>query len=130
ARRARQDFDVHLGGLSGFDLRDRLLASGRRIPVLFLTAHDDAVARERARRAGRLPPQAARRRSADRGYHARARQRLTSTTRASSVYFSFTRNMSRRFCDQHASLCSRQSGRSSPNETIVMRSPWTPWATR
>lgn len=44
--------DVHLGGLSGLDLLERLLASGRRIPVLFITAHDDAVARERAQRAG------------------------------------------------------------------------------
>ena len=37
--------DVHLGGLSGLDLQERLLASGRRIPVLFITAHDDAVTR-------------------------------------------------------------------------------------
>ena len=44
--------DVHLGGLSGLDLQERLLAAGRRIPVVFITAHDDAVTRERARRAG------------------------------------------------------------------------------
>ena len=44
--------DVHLGGLSGFELHDRLVAAGRRIPVVFITAHDDAVTRERARRAG------------------------------------------------------------------------------
>jgi len=46
--------DVHLGGLSGLDLHERLLASGRRIPVVFITAHDDAVARERARRTGAI----------------------------------------------------------------------------
>ena len=44
--------DVHLGGLSGFELHDRLVASGTRIPVVFITAHDDAPTRERARRAG------------------------------------------------------------------------------
>lgn len=44
--------DVHLGGLSGIDLQERLLAAGRRIPVVFITAHDDPVTRERARRAG------------------------------------------------------------------------------
>jgi FixJ family two-component response regulator len=46
--------DVHLGGLSGLDLQERLVASGRRIPVVFITAHDDAVTRERARRAGAI----------------------------------------------------------------------------
>jgi FixJ family two-component response regulator len=44
--------DVHLGGLNGFDLQERLIASGSRIPVLFITARDDAPTRERARRAG------------------------------------------------------------------------------
>ena len=44
--------DVHLGGLSGFELHERLVAAGRRIPVVFITAHDDAATRDRARRAG------------------------------------------------------------------------------
>ena len=44
--------DVHLGGLSGFELHERLVADGRRIPVVFITAHDDSATRERARRAG------------------------------------------------------------------------------
>ena len=44
--------DVHLGGLSGFELHERLVASGQRIPVLFITARDDAPTRERARLAG------------------------------------------------------------------------------
>jgi FixJ family two-component response regulator len=46
--------DVHLGGLSGLDLHEQLLAAGRRIPVVFITAHDDAVTRERAQRAGAI----------------------------------------------------------------------------
>ena len=44
--------DVHLGGLSGLELQERLTAAGTRTPVVFITAHDDAVTRERARRAG------------------------------------------------------------------------------
>jgi FixJ family two-component response regulator len=44
--------DVHLGGLSGFELHDRLVARGTRIPAIFITAHDDAPTRERARQAG------------------------------------------------------------------------------
>ena len=44
--------DVHLGELSGFELHERLLASGSRVPVLFITALDDAATRERARQAG------------------------------------------------------------------------------
>jgi len=44
--------DVHLGGLSGFELHDRLVASGGPIPVVFITAHDDAFSREKARKAG------------------------------------------------------------------------------
>ncbi|HZN49568.1 MAG TPA: response regulator, partial [Methylomirabilota bacterium] len=44
--------DVHLGGLSGFELHERLVAAGRRIPVVFITAHDDAATQDRARRAG------------------------------------------------------------------------------
>lgn len=44
--------DVHLGGLGGFELQERLVAAGRRIPIVFITAYDDAVTRERARRAG------------------------------------------------------------------------------
>jgi len=44
--------DVHLGHLSGFDLQERLAASGRSIPIVFITAHDDPATRERAERAG------------------------------------------------------------------------------
>ena len=44
--------DVHLGGLSGLDLQERLARSGRHTPVVIITAHDDRPTRERARRAG------------------------------------------------------------------------------
>lgn len=44
--------DIHLGTLSGLDVHERLRASGRRIPTIFITGRDDAVTRERARRAG------------------------------------------------------------------------------
>jgi FixJ family two-component response regulator len=44
--------DVQLGGVSGLELQERLAASGARTPVVFITAHDDAMSRERARRAG------------------------------------------------------------------------------
>ena len=44
--------DVHLGGLSGLELQERLARSGVNTPVVIITAHDDASTRERARRAG------------------------------------------------------------------------------
>jgi FixJ family two-component response regulator len=44
--------DVHLGGMSGFDVHARLAADGVAIPTIFITACDDAPTRERARRAG------------------------------------------------------------------------------
>ena len=42
--------DVHLNGLSGFEVEERLAEGARRIPIVFITAHDDASTRERARR--------------------------------------------------------------------------------
>lgn len=44
--------DIRLGVLTGFDLYDRLLASGLSIPAVFITGHDDATTRERAQRLG------------------------------------------------------------------------------
>jgi FixJ family two-component response regulator len=41
--------DVQLGGMSGFDLHQRLATAGIPIPTIFITAHDDPVTRERAR---------------------------------------------------------------------------------
>ena len=43
--------DIHLGGLSGFDLRDLLEANGAAPPIIFITAHDDMLA-DRARSGG------------------------------------------------------------------------------
>lgn len=36
--------DVHLGGLSGFDLQDHLLSEGDPPPIIFITAHEDIPA--------------------------------------------------------------------------------------
>lgn len=44
--------DVNLGGLSGFELYERLAASGRSIPVIFITAYDSPSYQERAVAAG------------------------------------------------------------------------------
>lgn len=44
--------DIHLGGLSGIGLRRRLDASGSTLPVIFMTALDDAATRGQALRAG------------------------------------------------------------------------------
>jgi FixJ family two-component response regulator len=43
--------DVHLDGMSGFDVHARLVAAGAVIPTIFITAHDDAPTRERVRHA-------------------------------------------------------------------------------
>src|SRR5262245_30012652 len=43
--------DVQLGGLTGLELQEQLLAAGSQIPAIFITAHDDERTRERARRA-------------------------------------------------------------------------------
>jgi FixJ family two-component response regulator len=39
--------DVHLSEMSGFDLQDRLA-----VPIIFITAHDDAATRERIEKSG------------------------------------------------------------------------------
>jgi len=44
--------DVKMPGLSGLDLQSRLLAEGRRIPVIFITAFPEERFRIRARSAG------------------------------------------------------------------------------
>jgi FixJ family two-component response regulator len=44
--------DVRLPGLSGFELRERLVDQGSDVPVIYVTAHDDPAARERAARQG------------------------------------------------------------------------------
>lgn len=44
--------DIHLPGMSGFELQEHLVVSGAPIPIVFITAHDDTAMRERASRAG------------------------------------------------------------------------------
>jgi len=44
--------DIHLDGMSGFELQERLAAERTGIPVIFMTAHDDDATRERVRRSG------------------------------------------------------------------------------
>jgi FixJ family two-component response regulator len=44
--------DIHLGGMSGVDLRRRLTALGQTTPVIFVTAHDELKTREEARQVG------------------------------------------------------------------------------
>jgi len=40
--------DIHLGGLSGFEIHETLAATGHVIPTIFITGHDDARTWERA----------------------------------------------------------------------------------
>src|SRR5262245_1771272 len=40
--------DIHLGGMSGLELRRRLRRSGSMLPVIFMTALDDEAVREQA----------------------------------------------------------------------------------
>ena len=42
--------DIQLGGMSGFELQNLLVASGSTVPVIFITAHDDDETGEQARK--------------------------------------------------------------------------------
>jgi len=44
--------DIRLGGMSGLGLLEHLTAAGEVIPVIFMTAHDDATTQGHAERAG------------------------------------------------------------------------------
>ena len=46
--------DVRMPGQSGLDLHDRLVASGRDIPVIFITGHADVPMAVRAMKAGAI----------------------------------------------------------------------------
>jgi len=46
------DIQLDSGGMSGFDLQERLVADGGTIPTIFITAHGDARTRERVRQSG------------------------------------------------------------------------------
>ena len=39
--------DVRMPGMSGIELQDRLIASGRMVPIIFITAHADEEERAR-----------------------------------------------------------------------------------
>jgi len=44
--------DLHMPGMSGADLQDRLIADGRRIPMIFMTAYSEEKVRVRVLDAG------------------------------------------------------------------------------
>jgi len=44
--------DIHLGGMSGLEVQERLAARGVRMPVIVITAHDDARTRARVESLG------------------------------------------------------------------------------
>lgn len=44
--------DIHLPGLSGFELHEHLASQGIRRPVVFITGQDQPLSREKARKAG------------------------------------------------------------------------------
>ena len=44
--------DIHLGGISGVDLKRQLTASGSNLPVIFMTAIDTEITRQEAFDAG------------------------------------------------------------------------------
>jgi FixJ family two-component response regulator len=44
--------DIQLGGMSGIELAQRLLAEGGHTPFIYITAHDDAETRAEAEAAG------------------------------------------------------------------------------
>jgi FixJ family two-component response regulator len=46
--------DVQMKGLSGIELQERLIAEGRRTPIIFITAFPDEQVRRRALKAGAL----------------------------------------------------------------------------
>ena len=46
--------DVHLSGMTGFELQQRLSSRHIATPVIFMTADDDAMTQERAMKAGAI----------------------------------------------------------------------------
>lgn len=42
--------DIYLEGMNGFELQEQMVADRLAIPIIFMTAHDDATTRERIRR--------------------------------------------------------------------------------
>jgi FixJ family two-component response regulator len=46
--------DMNMPGMSGADLQDRLIAEGRRVPMIFITAYSDEKGRVRVLNAGAI----------------------------------------------------------------------------
>ena len=46
--------DVQMPGMNGLDVQEQLVGSGSRLPIVFITAHDEIGVRERALSAGAL----------------------------------------------------------------------------
>jgi FixJ family two-component response regulator len=46
--------DVHMPGMSGIELQSVLIAEGRHLPIIFITAFPDEVIRARALQAGAI----------------------------------------------------------------------------
>ena len=46
--------DIRLPGMTGLDLQEKLAASGARVPVIFMTAHDNPQWQQRAKEAGAI----------------------------------------------------------------------------
>ncbi|HEY5962486.1 MAG TPA: response regulator [Xanthobacteraceae bacterium] len=46
--------DLHMPGLNGIELQDRLAVGGHRIPMIFITAYPDDRIRDRAMRSGAI----------------------------------------------------------------------------
>lgn len=44
--------DLHMPGMSGIELQDRLIADGHQIPIIFITAYFEDQIRERAMHGG------------------------------------------------------------------------------
>jgi FixJ family two-component response regulator len=44
--------DVRMSGMNGLELQRQLAADGSRVPIIFITAHGDELARAQALRAG------------------------------------------------------------------------------
>lgn len=44
--------DIYLEGMNGFELQEQMVRDRLAIPIIFMTAHDDAATRERIKRAG------------------------------------------------------------------------------
>ena len=42
--------DIYLDGMNGFELQEQMKADRLSIPIIFMTAHDDATTRERIKR--------------------------------------------------------------------------------